>query len=56
MTNGAKGSIYIVGICRLLMQSGSLVCLIWFLKKKRSGKNFGVIPYIAILRVDVMYG
>lgn len=38
-----------VGVCRLLIQSGSLVCLIRFLKKKKSGKNFGIIPYIAIL-------
>lgn len=38
-----------VGICRLVMQSCSLICLVWFLKKKRSGKNVGIIPYIAIM-------
>lgn len=49
-----------VGICRLVMQSGSLICLIWFLKKKRSGKNVGIIPYIAIMSsgigIDIVYG
>lgn len=42
-----------VGICRLLMQSGSLVCLIWFLKKKDQARNFGIIYSIAILSSGV---
>lgn len=45
--------LYMIGICRLLMQSGSLVCLVWFLKKKRSSKNLGIIPSILPSSVGV---